>query len=124
MPLRLLLFAQLAVVAVLAVLHMYALAHYSYWRLPWLDMVSHFLGGLWAGLFSFWLFVKIGREPNIIYCVGAVFALGMAWELFEALNGITNISSEMLDTLGDISMDIVGGISGVYLAKLISRPFQ
>ena len=84
-------------------------------------MISHFLGGLWAGLFSFWLFVKIGKEPNIIYCAGVVFALGIAWELFEALNGVTNISSEMLDTLGDISMDIAGGISGVYLARLISK---
>ena len=118
---RALLFAQLVVVTVLAALHIYALANYSYWVFPWLDIVSHLLGGILAGLFSFWIAAKFGKAPNMLFCIAVVLALGISWELFEALNGITNIASEMLDTLGDISMDILGGISGVYAARLISR---
>ena len=114
-----LLFAQLAVAAILAGLHIYGMAHYYYWMFPWYDIQSHLLAGLWAGLFSYWLAIKIGKWPSVAFCIGTAFLIGVIWELFEFLAGITNFPIEILDTLGDLAMDILGGFIGYFLARRI-----
>ncbi|MEK7132700.1 MAG: hypothetical protein AAB830_01480 [Patescibacteria group bacterium] len=114
-----LLFAQLGVVAILAGLHIYGIIHFYYWRFHWFDLVSHLLAGLWAGLFAYWLALKLDKEPNILFCVGVAFSLGVIWELFEFLTGVTNLPAEILDTLKDLLMDTLGGLAGVLLARRI-----
>lgn len=116
---RSLLFIQLAVVAVLAGLHIYALAHFLYWSFPWVDLVSHLLGGMWAGIFALWFSRKVSKEPSILFCASAALAIGISWEFFEALNGITQLSSEIPDTFGDVSMDVLGGYVGALLGKRV-----
>ena len=119
-PLRLL-FAQLAVVTVLAILHIYGMAHYYYWLFPWYDILAHLLAGLWAGLFAYWLAVTISKEPSVLFCIGVAFFIGIIWESFEFLTGITHLPIEILDTVGDLSMDVLGGFIGYLFARRINE---
>lgn len=116
-----LLFVQLGVAGIVAGLHIYGMAHFYYWLFPWYDIPAHLFGGLWAGLFAYWVAVKIGKEPSVLLCIAAAFLIGVIWELFEFLTGITNFPIEILDALGDISMDALGGLLGYLLARRINK---
>lgn len=120
LSLRLLL-VQLGAVIILASMHIYGMAHFYYWRFPWFDMLAHLFGGLWIGLFAYWAAVKIGKEPSVLLCIVAALLIGVIWESFEFLTGITNLPIEIPDTLGDISMDVLGGLLGYLLARRIEK---
>jgi uncharacterized membrane protein YjdF len=122
MSARNLLFAQLVVVASLASVHRYAMTNYFYWLYPLFDTIPHFLAGLWAGLFAFWLAVKFGKEPSLFFGLGMAFMLGVTWEIFEALIGMTHLPSDILDTLKDLSVDLIGAGAGIFLSRRFFHP--
>jgi uncharacterized membrane protein YjdF len=88
-----------------------------YWRIPWLDMPMHFLGGLWVGSAVLWFYShKIFKRKLSIYLVSlsAVLLVGGLWELFEFnVNTWTIVTAQngILDTSSDIAFDIIGGIT-------------
>jgi hypothetical protein len=113
---------QLVVVMLLAVVNGVLVAYNWYWLVPAIDTIPHFLGGLWLGLLSVWVAREYGYSDSTsrrrIQLVILVICLGIAWELFELLIGVTvNIRAQMVDTLFDLVHDALG----VGLALIITR---
>lgn len=119
---REILFAQFLAAFILANLTWLAIAHSLYWRLWWLDIPMHVLGGVWAGLCGAWLVARRGHSFSIIGCVAFALAVGVAWEIFEYSVGLTDspFMSYQLDTAKDILMDCVGGFLAALIAKRIA----
>lgn len=94
------------------------LANKLYWysSLWWFDMVMHFSGGVWVGLFGLYLL-----EPETISLASVfkillfVFLIGVAWEVFESFvdKVITQNSFNILDTSSDIFFDLTGGLCAI-----------
>lgn len=107
------------------VLALYFNLYYLIW---WLDMVHHFLGGLWlAFLLNFYL-KKIGFAVSnllllLILFLGFAALVGVLWEFTEFLwdrffwhSGFTYFSGIYEDTLSDLFFDLLGGAVGFFLA--------
>lgn len=105
-----LLFAQLAILSILTGVHIVALFNDLYWIFPWLDLATHFLGGLWSALFFYWVAAVLRLPPSPVHVVALVLVLGVAWEVFELSFGISSATDYALDTLIDLCMDVVGAI--------------
>jgi hypothetical protein len=118
----------LGVLGTLLVFHL--LASWFGWYLthPWVDIISHTLGGSWIGL-ALAVYVPLVRGmasgnqvrwyEYIGVVVGGVAVVGVGWEWFEygvAIIGNTANLIPLSDTLGDLFFDMVGGV----LAALIS----
>ncbi len=117
MPLRALFTTQLVVVAFLGVLHVGALSYSLYWQYPWLDVLSHFLGGLWVALALLWLAYRFGIHPRAFHLFLGVLAVGLAWEVFEVAAGIPRESNWLFDTAIDLIMDLFGALVGIVWGK-------
>ena len=115
---RRILFVTLAVSIALALLHFAALEWYLYWRFLWYDILMHFLGGLCLGLFAYWLLSRVSI-PTFIMCISCVALVGIAWEVFEFVTKFPPSfwMSYPLDTMKDLTMDLVGGIGGFLVAR-------
>ncbi len=101
--------------------------YYSIW---YFDMVMHFFGGLWAGLFFVWfLSIKDLSFPEwslgllslsdykIVYkTLLFVLIVGVLWEIFEiyANNYLGGDSFNILDTVSDVFFDLAGGATAVF----------
>jgi hypothetical protein len=103
----------------MAVLHITATMLFFYWIYPWFDNMMHFLGGLLVGLTGLWLVFQSGYlpsgwmrySPTLIVGVGIVI-VGVGWEVFEYLTGISLQQSFVADTISDLLMDGLGAIVG------------
>lgn len=108
---------QAAVVTAVGAVHILALHLYLYWYFPWLDLLVHFSGGLWVALAAAWVFLMTRREPSFFILVACVIGIGVSWEVFEYVIGMSRGGQFLLDTTLDILMDILGGIAGVILVR-------
>lgn len=117
---RLFITQTIAVILVAAV-HLSAMQWYLYWYFPWLDLLSHFLGGLWIALATAWLLSYVSREVTILRLIFAAMVIGVGWELFEFFAGIPREANFVFDTSLDILMDFTGGMCGFILAKQLLR---
>lgn len=90
-----------------------------YWRHPWLDLPLHFLGGAVVALF--WVVVfqselaKMSGPSRLIFLLGATALVGVLWEFFEWALDLTLFhhlisQATLRDTLGDLAMDLMGGL--------------
>lgn len=118
---RRLLFVQPVVLIVLAVLHLASIEYDLYWQFLWLDLISHTLGGIWAGLCILWLRSLWGYPPAIFWGFLGAFVLGIGWEVLEVIAGLPREANYTLDTSIDLLMDILGGILAVFVAKLFVK---
>ena len=95
---------------------------YWYFSIWYLDMIMHFLGGLWVGLVSIYLF---SFNKNFFWAfkiLGIVFFIGLGWELFEIIvnDVITKNPLNFLDISSDIFFDLAGGAMAIlYFIKRI-----
>ena len=110
-----------------ALLHSYALQHFLYWHLWWLDIVMHFLGGLFVALIGLWivrrfnLYERIGsRNLLIVDVVLFVFIISVLWESFEFVFEVTLLDGAQyaIDTVIDFLMGIIGAIAGFYITHV------
>ncbi len=107
------------------VLNFLANKFFWYSSIWYLDMIMHFLGGLWLGLFAFYLF----REENISFrlifkILLFVFIVGIGWEIYEVLvdKVVTQNSINVLDTSSDLFFDLSGGLYAIlYLWKKMQK---
>src|SRR3954470_18605520 len=84
-----LLACQLGVLGILVVWHiMLGLGLELYWKLWWWDIIAHMLGGLWVALGAAWVAASFGQRISILNCVLAALGVGIAWEVFEYVNGL------------------------------------
>jgi hypothetical protein len=117
---RKLLFFQLLIVAALAATHFVALAFSLYWYFPWFDVITHFLGGMWAGVFLLWSCAQARSAPHLLFVVGGTIAIGVMWEVFEVVAGIPMESNYAFDTSIDLLMDVLGSVFAFGIARRIS----
>lgn len=108
---------QSAAVVAVAALHLAALEWYLYWYYPWLDLLSHFLGGLWIALAAVWLLSYASHNVRLLRILAIVAVISIAWEVFEYVAGIPKEANFVFDTSLDFLMDFIGGISGFMLAS-------
>ncbi|MCE9549277.1 hypothetical protein K8Q98_02660 [Candidatus Nomurabacteria bacterium] len=93
--------------------------YYSVW---WVDMVMHFGGGFWVGLFFFYVFyTREWFSSKLLSVFISILLIGLLWELFEYyLNIISYEPFVLSDTLSDIFFDMAGGLlSMIYFSKRI-----
>jgi hypothetical protein len=123
-------FLVLVIVALLHFSAMYTNWYLLYW---WFDVLMHFLGGLWVGLSTIWLFYDSGffshnfsnnsrfsfeksRHTLALITFASLLAVGLGWELFEYSLGLTYIGpweTYPMDTITDIAMDLLGAYVGL-----------
>ena len=95
---------------------------YWYYSIWWFDIVMHFLGGFWVGLFFVFLFLRKGNIPKFVYIIFLSLFIGVLWEAFEFWmhNIIAGIPFSITDPLSDILFDLVGACLAVfYFSKFI-----
>lgn len=110
----------LLVLFLLAAIHHIGLARNWYYTMPSLDLITHFLGGLWITLVVLWLIFRSGYIRTIPYskksaalvALGTVAVIGVLWELFELWAGIIIQEGYVLDTVLDGVMDALGALAG------------
>lgn len=117
---RNLLFAQFGIIAILAGLHLLAVNYFLYWRFPWFDLLTHFIGGVWIAVFIAWISMLRNKIPYLVGSLLAVFAFGVLWELFEVQNLIIDVETGALDSVKDIAIALLGGAIGAYFARFLS----
>ncbi|HEY4515919.1 MAG TPA: hypothetical protein VJH67_01890 [Candidatus Paceibacterota bacterium] len=124
----LLLTETLVLLIVIAILHNLAVYFELYWSIDSLDSVMHFLGGVWASIFTLWLFFFSGFfSPEkrsflkilSIGILGTIF-ISTSWEIFELVTGtaVVEWSDYPFDTSLDFVMDFLGGITACLYAYM------
>ncbi len=107
------------VILVLFAIHIVAVGYDLYWRVLWLDHVTHFLGGVFIALLLLWLcffssYLKYSlpsRFKLFLLLVGGTLLVGIAWEIFEYSVGLTwSPKGYWSDTLYDLVFDTIGGL--------------
>ncbi len=87
--------------------------YYSVW---YFDMMMHFLGGLWLGLFAIWFLATSDFSiKSVLNIAIGVLLIGISWEIFEFifLNMYAKISFDLMDTVSDIFFDLSGGFTAI-----------
>ncbi len=112
---------QTAIIAIVALVHISALQWYLYWYYPWLDVLTHFLGGLWVALAAVWLLSYAGKRSSLLKIICIVMLIGVGWEVFEVAAGIPREANFMFDSSLDLTMDYIGGICGFILSRYLLR---
>jgi hypothetical protein len=113
-------------------LNFMAVKFYLYWSIWWMDMVVHFLAGVCVGLAILLFFQEDYYVQNklkaILFVILGAFFIGILWEIYELIFGITSLSDGIhyvTDTVSDLIMDIVGGFFGsLYGFRLLKKQNQ
>jgi uncharacterized membrane protein YjdF len=116
-----LLFAQLIILVILVILDIWlGLVKGAYFNIWWWDIPTHFLGGVWAGLFAAWILRKYAKGNLILQCAAIALAIGIGWEIFEYAFGIGGsiFMGYWADTIKDLCMDTLGGAAAGAVAYL------
>lgn len=120
---RRLLFAQPIVLIILTALHLASIEYDLYWQFLWLDLISHTLGGVWAGLCVLWLRSLSGHPPTLFWGFLGAFIIGIGWEVLEVVAGLPREANYTLDTSIDLLMDVLGGVLAALVGQLfIKKP--
>lgn len=101
-----------------------------YWRMPWIDNFTHFLGGATAGMgMIWWTFYSAKAFPvtmtknlpkiyTLVVILGFVALVGVFWEFYELItdrlitkNNYISVlqSGGLIDTMKDLFVDLLGG---------------
>ncbi|OGG85890.1 hypothetical protein A2392_00560 [Candidatus Kaiserbacteria bacterium RIFOXYB1_FULL_46_14] len=112
----------LLTLSVLSVTHFLSLNFYLYWIYPWLDSVTHTLGGVAVALGWFSLrdlhVLSSERWFRFLPSMFSVLAVALSWELFEVAIGVSIHEPGYIgDTISDIIFGFSGGLFGYVMAK-------
>lgn len=101
--------------------------HFYYW---WIDIILHFAGGFWVFVLAshvaeHYKVEIVGVKKEVIrffVFISFVAFVGVLWEFFEfvldryiTMSGFTYLARVFEDTLLDLVMDILGGITAFVL---------
>ncbi|HEY4473712.1 MAG TPA: hypothetical protein VI957_00950 [Candidatus Paceibacterota bacterium] len=98
---------------------------YLYWTFWWFDILMHGLGGALIGALALWFFVFEFRgrlDRLLLLSLGSVLVVGILWEIFEKVIGWQvdrSLADYVLDTAGDLTMDIIGAFAAYLLCSRI-----
>jgi len=108
---------QAALVGSICVLTFLALEFSWYYSLWYFDIIMHFLGGAWLGLFALWLFPR----HSLFKILAFVFLFGFGWEVYELVVDYAVVHDfshfDLCDTLSDLVCDMAGGMVAFYIVK-------
>ena len=99
------------------VLYLVGISLYLDYTTWWFDMVMHFLGGFWEGLFFIWFFSPRDSSPRSLLKVFLfVLVVGVIWEFFQIYvnNYIAKYPFDTMDTISDVCFDLAGGAFAVF----------
>jgi hypothetical protein len=115
--------AQFLVIIAVGTIHIIATANDLYFYIWWLDIPQHFMGGLYFALTFLWL-CRVAKKPipGFLIVFLTVFAIGIAWEIYEYVFGISYGPMYVYDTAKDLLMDCLGAASGYLLARAFLLP--
>lgn len=119
-------FVALAVMVLLAVLHFSALTFFLYWRFPWFDLLTHFLGGAVIGCGALWLIhmyeahkgISLSNNAQLVFVIACALGIGGAWEIFELTFKLFDPDNYAFDTSIDLVMDTLGALTAWKLAHV------
>lgn len=92
------------------VFHLLSLSFYLYWLVPWTDSAIHMLGGavIFIPLYML-LRERMGIWRAFVAAFFGLFAVDIAWEVFEYLQGLTQFEAAFWhDTLTDTVASFIG----------------
>ena len=98
------------------ILHFAATKFYWYYSLWYLDIIMHFLGGIWIGLASIYIFQpKEFFFSTTLKILFVVLLVGIGWEIYEFLVNDTLAQNPMdfPDTFSDLFFDLFGGFCAI-----------
>lgn len=128
---RKILFSYVAgIIFLIFLLNLLANKLYLYSSLWYFDMIMHFLGGFWLGLFFFWLFYPDFfpnfKNSGIFKLFLGVFLVGFLWELYEiGVNAsFARDSFNLSDTISDLVCDMFGGLSAYLILRNVTKNLQ
>jgi hypothetical protein len=114
------------IVAAILTLHVTAIYQEWYWSLAWIDIVLHVLGGAWVAFVFFYVQSKcapslLRTTPflfSLVLIAGFVMLVGVVWEWFEFGFDVFFAQERaewraqlgLVDTMGDLFADLVGGV--------------
>ncbi|OGI64849.1 hypothetical protein A3H53_04735 [Candidatus Nomurabacteria bacterium RIFCSPLOWO2_02_FULL_40_10] len=108
------------------IVHFAANKFYWYYSLWYLDVIMHFLGGIWIGILYFYIFPSKESSLNAVFkMLFFILAIGIGWEMFEMLvnDVIAKNPFDYLDTFSDIFFDLFGGLCAIlYLHPWRKKP--
>lgn len=116
-----LLYAQLFILIVLVVLNIgYGIEKGLYFVIWWWDIPTHFLGGVWGGLFAAWFLEHWTKRITVAECAFIALGIGIGWEIFEYVFQLEKsiFMSYWLDTSKDLLLDTLGGALAGLFAQL------
>lgn len=112
----------LSTLITIAVVHTVSIEFYLYWKYLWLDIPMHILGGVACALgFStlpYFGLKHASRYTSMMWTILFTLCVGVVWEIFEFSAGISQSEPGFLiDTVLDLTMDVIGGIVGYGLVR-------
>jgi hypothetical protein len=104
---------------VFSLTHWIAVTTSLYWYYWWFDILMHFWGGLLIafGIVSLTTFRSVRLRPTLRLIFGVSLLFVLAWEFFEWQVGLLDPQLHWLDSLSDISLGLLGGLTGYALFK-------
>ena len=113
----------LLALAILYGIHHFALAGQWYVRFNGLDILMHILGGVGLALsINLILLLFFPKYTSTFWSLIALtFIAGVAWELFEAVNGIAGAPVGTTAYYFDSAKDLVNDTLGAIIASYILR---
>lgn len=106
--------------------HAAALGGFLSYEIWWLDIVLHFVGGLWIAVFAFWFLFGYKSYPTDIVPAKVLFVglisfaalAGVLWEFFEfswdyfiaGPYGQIQAQRNLPDTMSDLFFDFLGAL--------------
>lgn len=112
-----LLYTALGLIVILGALHFIAEAFYFYWILWWYDIMMHMLAGFSGGLLVVWFFRPASTFKSILITVVCVMIVGIIWEVFEYVYGLTQTIDYWQDTILDLILDGTGATLACFYAS-------
>lgn len=93
-----------------------------YFQYSWYDIMMHILGGTTIGLLGYQVSRSMNRLEHLSWkkIVIAVFLIGLAWEVFEAMFGIAGAPVGTKAYYVDTTKDLFDDCFGAVLAYIIS----
>jgi uncharacterized protein YacL len=126
------LYSSFLVIIVVAILNHFGGQFYWYWTHRWFDIPVHMLGGLSVGFAALWFWahfmhlkvIRFLKLKALGVVILAIFFVGISWEIFELLGGITNMTDRGYwpDTIGDIINDFIGAIFAYFIFMKTKKP--
>lgn len=107
----------------LLITHAIATALYLYWSIWWIDIVTHFMGGIW--LVSTWRTLTdfghiVEKRWTLKFILPILFGLMIVWEIFGVYVEQGFKRGYITDTVGDLVCGILGVLVGYYLLRRLN----